>query len=161
MPQIVLDPRTATSVGSSWKPSEPLAIEIRRFGFYPNCGDWLPGDLLLVSEVIPDWIHRQITDAQVRAGYHADDARWQHAAIYMGDGRICEAGTHGVQYASIAKYVGKHQLRVRRDSFLTSDERWKLAIRAVVRLGERYNFAAILSVYRHSYALPWKSALRA
>lgn len=131
------------------------------FAFFPNIDDWLPGDLVLVSPVNPDWIHRQISAAQVRTGYAAADAQWQHAAVYTGDGYVCDAGTSGVRYAPIFNYVGGHLIRVRRDFSLSSDERWRLVVQAIVRLGQPYNFREILSVYRSSLSMSWTSALRA
>jgi hypothetical protein len=161
MPQVVLDPRNAKSNGTSWRPVGQLPAAVRKFGLYPNIEDWLPGDLVLVSQVQPDWIHQQITHAQTRSNYATEDARWQHAAVYMGDGFLSEAGTSGVRYDSIANYVGEYLIRVRRDTALSSDDRWRLAIQAVVRLGERYGFARIFSIYRDSFSASFGVALRA
>jgi len=136
MPQLTLNPLDAQPSGMTWQPAGPLPIEVRRFGLFPNVDDWLPGDLVLVSHVQPDWIQRQIMEAQGRCGYAPDDAQWQHSAVYMGDAYVCEAGTSGVRYEKIANYVGSHKIRVRRDFSLTPDDRWRLAIQAVVRLGD-------------------------
>jgi hypothetical protein len=144
-----------------WVPTEPIPVRLRDFGFFPNTDDWLPADLLLVAPVRPDWIHRQITIAQLHGGYAKQDAQWQHAAVYMGDGYVCEAGTSGVRYAPVFDYVGEHLIRVRRDPRLTPDERWRLAIQAVVRLGDPYDFRAIFSIYRDSLTMPVSSTLRA
>jgi hypothetical protein len=161
MPQLVLDPRQAQSNGTTWRPTGPLPAKVRAFALFPNIDDWLPGDLVLVSPVFPDWIERQIVDAQTRCGYSPEDARWHHAAVYMGDGYVCEAGTSGVRYAAIFNYVGDHLIRLRRDFDLTSDQRWRLAIQAVVRLGEPYGFRDILSIYKTSFSMSWTSAVRA
>jgi len=161
MPRSELDPRGAQSNGTSWIPPGPIPISIRTFGFFPNIDDWLPGDLMLVASAKPDWVHRQISKAQIRRGYHADDARWQHAAVYLGDGYLCEAGTSGVRYVPVFDYVGEHLIRVRRDFTLSAAERWRLAIQAVVRLGEPYNFREILSIYRSSFSASWTDAIRA
>jgi hypothetical protein len=161
MPQLTLNPLDAQPSGMTWQPAGPLPIEVRRFGLFPNVDDWLPGDLVLVSHVQPDWIQRQIMEAQGRCGYAPDDAQWQHSAVYMGDAYVCEAGTSGVRYEKIANYVGSHKIRVRRDFSLTPDDRWRLAIQAVVRLGDPYNFREIFSIYRTSYSSSWTSAVRA
>lgn len=137
----------------------PIPAQVRNFAFFPNIDDWLPGDLVLVAPVNPDWIHRQIHAAQMRSGYAAEDAQWQHAAVYTGDGYVCEAGTSGVRYAPIFSYVGEHLIRVRRDFTLSNDERWRLVVQAIVRLGQPYNFREILSVYRSSLSMSWTSAL--
>jgi hypothetical protein len=160
MPQSILDPRTARSNGTSWLPVEELPARVRSFGLFPNIADWLPGDVLLLSQVAPDWIHRQITAAQLR-GFDEEHARWQHAAVYMGDGYVSEAGTSGVRYASVSNYVGEHLIRVRRDFTLQTDERWRVAIQAVVRLGTPYGFRTVFSVYRNAYSMSGALALRA
>ncbi len=161
MSQIALDPRHAKSNGTNWRPVEQLPSKVREFALFPNIEDWLPGDLVLAAQVKPDWIHRQIAEAQLRSGFAAEDARWQHAAVYMGDGFLSEAGTSGVRYASISNYVGEHLIRVRRDPSLNGDERWRLAIQAVVRLGERYGFRRVFSIYRNSFSKSWRLALGA
>jgi hypothetical protein len=161
MSQITLDPRHAKSNGTSWRPVEQLPSKLREFALFPNIEDWLPGDLVLTAQVKPDWVHAQITEAQLRSGFAAEDARWQHAAVYMGDGFLSEAGTSRVRYASIANYIGAHLIRVRRDPNLSRDERWRLAIQAVVRLGEPYGFGKVFSIYRNSFSKSWGLALGA
>jgi hypothetical protein len=158
-----IDPRTAARgpLSITWTPTGPIPVAVRKFGYFPNISDWLPADLILVSPVQPDWIHRQITQAQIRGGYHPAHATWQHAAVYLGDGYLCEAGTSGVRYAPVSDYVGQHLIQVRRDFTLTPDERWRLAIQAVVRLGESYDFRDIWSLYRRSLRTSWTVALRA
>lgn len=160
MSQSFLDPGDNQTNGS-WRPSGPIPAEVRRFGRFPNIDDWLPGDLLLVAAVKPDWIQQEIVKAQERRGYDSVDARWTHAAVYMGDGYLCEAGTSRVRYAPVATYVGDHLIRVRRDSALTETERWRLAIQAVVRLGEPYDFRKIFSIYKTSFSTSWTSTMRA
>jgi len=160
MPQSVLDPRQTVASGTAWSPQEPIPVRVRSFGLFPNVDDWLPGDLLLVSPIHPDWIDRQICQAQERSGYAPEDALWLHAAAYMGDGYLCEAGTSGVRYVPVSNYVGEHMIRLRRDPSLTDPERWRLAIQAVVRLGEPYDFLEILSVFKHSLSTSWTAAFR-
>ncbi len=47
-----------------------------------------------------------------------DDARWHHAAMYIGDANICEATASGVNLVPIFDYVGTHLLRLRRGQIL-------------------------------------------
>jgi hypothetical protein len=123
---------------------------MRSFGKFPNIQDWKPGDVLLVSSVEPDWITRKIISIQQKF-YAPDHARWQHAAIYMGNGFVAEATTRGVRYESIHKYVGHYLLSVRRFPKLEPDQRWLIAIEAGVRLRAAYGFRDILTIYRRSF----------
>jgi hypothetical protein len=54
---------------------------------------WRPGDLILVSALTPNRVQLAIERVQCRGGYHPHHARWQHAAVYIGDYYICES-TH-------------------------------------------------------------------
>ena len=143
-----------------WSPSGPIPPELRKFGKYPNTQDWKPADLLLVSSVVPDAVTKQIISTQGRSGFSSDDARWQHAAVYLGDGYVMEATTHGVQYSPIYAYLGKHRLRLRRPVGLTNEEaRWRIALQAAVRANEKYHFATILRIYYRSFRGRWGSPI--
>src|SRR5437762_102183 len=128
MPQLRLDPRQIEQPISTWKPSGPIPPKVREFGFFPNIDDWLPGDLLLVSGLSPNWIAKRIITAQERGGYSSEDACWHHAAVYIGDAHLCEASRSGVKALPIFSYVGDHILRVRRDIALTADQRYRIAV---------------------------------
>lgn len=67
-----------------------------------------------MSSLQPDAVTRQIIAAQTRGGFGAEDARWQHAAVYLGDGYVIEATLRGVRYAPIYPYLGSYRLRLRR-----------------------------------------------
>ena len=148
----MLDPATPATSGCVWTPTAELHAKVRAFGKYPNIADWLPGDILLVSATDPDWIARIIINIQTQQ-YGAVHGRWQHAAIYMGNGFVAEATTHGVTYSPIEKYVGEYFLNVRRNPALTADQRWLVAIEAGVRLRTAYGFSDILSIYRSSFPM--------
>jgi len=147
MPQIVLDPADKTTVGT-WKAPGAIPPQLRSFGRFPDVTKWRAGDLLLVSAVKPPFSSQQIIKAQERGGYAEEDARWHHAAIYVGRSNVCEALTRGVTHGPIYKYVGSHLLRVRRDPLLTPDDGWQLAMEAMTNLRTSYSFGAIASLAR-------------
>ncbi|MEA2337688.1 MAG: hypothetical protein QOE82_1695 [Thermoanaerobaculia bacterium] len=147
MPQIVLDPADKTAVGT-WKAPGAIPPQLRSFGRFPDVTQWRAGDLLLVSAVKPPFFSQQIINAQQSGGYAADDARWHHAAIYVGRSNVCEALTNGVAHGPIYKYVGSHLLRVRRDPLFTPDDGWQLAMEAMTNLRTSYSFGAIASLLR-------------
>lgn len=61
-----------------------------------------PGDLLLVKT--DHFVSKLIRFGQ--RGYGKDAAQWNHVAIYVGDGKIVEALTKGVQENDATKYAG-------------------------------------------------------
>ena len=101
-----MSPSDNAQPDSHWNPPGPIPSALREFGKFPNTHDWKPADLLLVSSVVPDAVTKQIINTQLRGGFGPDDARWQHAAVYLGDGYVMEATTHGVQYSPIYAYLG-------------------------------------------------------
>jgi hypothetical protein len=155
MAQVVLDPADQTTVGT-WKAPAAIPPELRKFGRFPDITSWRAGDLLLVSAVEPPFFSRQIINAQQRGGYADEDARWHHAAIYVGKTNVCEALTTGVTHGPIYKYVGSHLLRVRRDPLLTPDEGWQLAMEAMTNLRTSYSFPMIASLARKARRGFWK-----
>jgi len=143
----MLDPQApATSV---WIPAGELPERVRAFGKYPNISDWLPGDILLVASVRPNWIARQIVKVQTRS-YGPSHGQWQHAAIYMGNGFLAEATTRGVKYTPLDHYVGAYFLCLRRNPTLAPDERWLVAIEAGVRLQAVYGFSDVFHIFWNS-----------
>lgn len=136
--QIYLDPSVEGASGS-WKPPGPIPQKLRRFGRFPNTSLWKPGDLLLFSAVRPSLASRAIVRTQTNGGFAEQDARWHHAAVYVGHNHICEAVLSGVRYGPIYPYVGAHLIRVRRDETLTEMNRYELAIRSLAHLREDYS----------------------
>lgn len=152
-PQIVLDP-TVLPVSSTPHPDPPTKIlkRVRKFGFLPNTQNWLPGDLILVSAIDPGFIPKSIIKVQ-STFYAADHARWHHAAVYISDNMICEALRGGVQHISIIdKYIDTHKIRVRRDvdPSLSLDQRYKIAIEALIRLKYKYSTQSIAKLFYQS-----------
>ena len=142
--QKVLDPRESGASGT-WTPPGQLPPWVRQFGRFPNIDSWQPGDLLLVSATRPPFASRAVISAQQSGGYRTEDARWHHAAVYIG-GRIglCEATLRGVGSGPIYPYIGKHLLRVRRDPALSREEGWEIAVSALTRLRSSYSFGSIV-----------------
>ena len=144
--QRVLDPRRTNTAGppSQSQPSS-LPSRVREFGFVPSFDDWRPGDLVLVAKIRRNGIERRIVNVQSRLGHHCRDAQWHHAAVYIGDRYLCEARPGGVRYRPVVESVdGNTLLRVRRSRDLTDSERFRVAIRALMRLHREYSIADVV-----------------
>jgi hypothetical protein len=153
-----LDPTDDPKQGCVWTLTGESSDALRAFGKMPNLTDWLPGDVLLVSNVEPDWVTRQIISVQ-STRFSRHHAQWQHAAIYMGNEFVAEATTRGVKYTPIDHYVGKYRLRLRRNMALTNDQRWLVAIEAGVRMRTAYRFSDIVTIYLQSFP-GWSRRIR-
>ena len=159
MPQLVLDPGDQTTVGF-WKPQGPIPPVLRRVGRFPNTDDWLPGDLVLMSKIQPDLNQRAIIGAQERGGFEPLDARWQHAAVYLGENGLCEAAGSGVRVSSlITEYVGSHLLRVRRPD-LDVHERYRLCMKSLTRTPEPYDWLGAFVLLLQSVSGFWRQGPR-
>lgn len=91
-------------------------------------------------------IGKAIRSVQTMGGYAHEDARWEHAAVYIGDGALCEANRKGVQIGSIFDYAADHLIRIRRNTSLTQDERWELVVNALKQQNYHYGFLSICSI---------------
>lgn len=146
MSQIILKPEDR-AVGS-WVVQGPLSQNELGLGKVIDLGKLLPGDLVLVSKCHPGFIGRWIRQVQERGGYMREHARWEHAALYVGRGVICEACRNGVRRDMLSKYVGNHYLRFRRDPKLTIEERYELALHALASQGTSYDFREIVRLWK-------------
>lgn len=148
MSQIFLDPLTVADASNviDWKPDYPIPKRLREWGFCPNFEDWLPGDLILVSALTPGFIGQAIRSVQKNGGYAPEDSRWEHAAVYIGSGALCEANRKGVCIGSIFDYADNHLIRIRRNNSLNQDQRWELAVNALKQQNYSYGFASIVSI---------------
>ena len=64
--------------------------------------------------------------------------------MYIGDRYLCEARPGGVRYRPVIESVdGDTLLRVRRNRDLTNSERFRVAIRALMRLHRDYSIADV------------------
>lgn len=149
MPQIFLDPRQISPGFTACKVPATLPQEVWDLGHLPALEQLLPGDLILVSPVSPSFKQRGIRDAQKRGGYHEDDARWTHAAVYLGfNFDICESTIEGVHIASLLDYLATCLVRIRRDkSTLGQDQRWRIAVSAASQMRRGYGFLSVVKIF--------------
>lgn len=153
--QSYLDPR-AEGASGSWHPPGPIPQRIRHFGRFPDTAPWKPGDLLLFCAVRPGLASRAIVRTQSNGGFADKDARWHHAAVYVGHNHLCEAVLSGVRYGPIYPYVGTHLIRVRRDETLSDRLRYELAIRSLARLKQDYSVRRLPLLAFYGVAGFWK-----
>ncbi len=153
MKQIILDPTCAKENNNldSWKPDHPIPGNLRKWGYCPNFDEWLPGDLILFSAIKPSLIGKAIQRVQTYGGYASEDARWEHAAIYIGAGVLCEATRKGVKIGSIYDYVKNqdHIIRIRRSLLISKDKKdngWQLAVNALMQLNYSYGYFSIAEI---------------
>jgi len=145
--QVFLNPTKLNNVDENWAPKSPLNHKVKKFGFYPNLDLMLPGDLILVSNLSPNYSHKAIEYFQKKLGYDDEDARWHHVALYIGNNDICESDLNGIECKSLERYsTGNHLIRIRRNKDLSIDKRWSIAMTAVRKSKERYNFFALLEI---------------
>lgn len=147
MTQIILDPNSPKdSSVTNWTPDHPIPKHLREWGYCPDYINWLPGDLILVSAINPKLIGRSIRKVQEKGGYPTDHARWEHAAVHVGAGALCEANRNGVCIGSIYNYASDHLIRIRRNVSLSQDQRWNLVVHALMQKGNSYDFFSIIDI---------------
>jgi hypothetical protein len=121
------------------------------FGHLPDVAQLRPGDLILFHALNPGFGSRTIIQVQKNGGHHQDDAKWHHAAVYVGEFQICEARlSGGVRLTYLYDYIGTHELRVRRDLALTAPDQWKLVIAALSKLQFSYGRMAAVRLWWQS-----------
>jgi hypothetical protein len=148
MPQLILTPDdAATGPFTVRGPLSRKEIELKKV---IDLSVLLPGDLVLVSSMNPGIVARRIREIQQHGGYLPDDARWEHAAMYIGKGVILEATRSGVHRAMLSKYVGDHYIRVRRHPALTKEECYELVISALSLEDYSYSYWEVLRLWKRS-----------
>lgn len=106
------------------------------------------GDILLFRARKPTAISRLITGYQRARGAGPQDADWYHAAVYIGDYKICDARrTGGVKIRTLEEYFRDHDWRVRRSTAPWAAAKGPLiAEEAKKRVGSRYDYLRIISL---------------
>lgn len=88
MTRLILDPK-ARFASASQVQIDRVPKEIRDTGLYPDLSALQAGDLLLVSPIKPPLTARMIIWAQ-RQVHSEENARWMHAALYLGENLVVE-----------------------------------------------------------------------
>jgi hypothetical protein len=145
VPQVVLDPAEPVA-GPPIRPGRPLPMAARLFGRLPDTSVLLPGDIVLFNRIDRRFSHRAIERVQGRYGFAADDARWHHAAIYVGQDAVCEAGLGGVRFHTMLDRLTTYRLRVRRLPDLDERTRFDIAVQAMSNLRRRYGCREIMAL---------------
>ena len=96
-------------------------------------------------------MQRQIVRTQISLKYGDDHARWHHAAIYIEDSYLCEARPGGVRYHAVVEFVPHMLIRVRRNAALTESQRFRIAIRALMRLTRSYSYGSAARAWLRSW----------
>ena len=147
MAQLLLDPDDVGQPTAEQTAHTRLPPRVRKFGYLPDIRLWQPGDLLLFSAVRPDFLQRQIVVAQERVGCDGNDARWHHAAVYVGNYYLCESVPGGVRYRSITEFVPDYKIRVRRDTSLNIQQAFGVVVHALKRLNTPYSLKSAVWVW--------------
>lgn len=154
MVQLVLDPARVDGT-QAFVSVSLLSQKTRNFGFVPAVESLLPGDLILYSDT--DTVSRLITASQERAGFAREHARWSHAAVYLDDGFLVEAlPLSGVNQRSIYEGIPSGLLRFRRLQSLSPIDRYRVALRALSRLGQTYSIGKVPKLSLRMAAGLWK-----
>ena len=160
--QFFLDPDNLIIRGKPPAVQLPVPKAIQNLRAIPDAEALRAGDLILVSSIVGDnnRTAAAIRNSQSTAGYNSMDARWHHAAVYLGfDFRICEATRKGVGTASLLDYAAAHLIRVRRDPGLDEETGWKISVLAACQIGTPYSFLSILNLAgraKKGYWHPWQ-----
>ena len=146
MPQLCLHPNDATQGVATI--SGPLSSNETALRKIIDLQGLLPGDLILTTSIAPNLIQRSIRAVQKKGGYPEEHARWEHAAMYIGKGVLCEATRKGVQRQMLSHYVGSHILRLRRAPNLLPTTQHELAIQALSFQGYPYGYWEIVRLVK-------------
>ena len=126
----------------TFTPTGPLEPFELKLGKVIDLSKLCPGDLILVSSVKLTVVGGAIRKVQAQV-YQGEHARWEHAAIYIGKGFICEATRQGVAMATLSKYMVNHVIRARRDNTLSLQQQYEIAIHALTRQNATYSYLEI------------------
>lgn len=153
--QMELQPSVAPT--ASKRAGRALPLTTRNFGKLVDTRPLKAGDLLLTRDLrVESWVSTNITEVQGRGGYGLDDAKWTHAAMYLGDEEnVVEATIDSplsggnVRITSLDEYCdGMNILRFRRSHFIQHEkEGWRVCVRALSRLGKPYSLSGAFKLW--------------
>lgn len=160
--QIILDPESIPAHSPACPAPAVLPKAVRQLGHIPGCDRMRPGDLILFSTVPGKLMHLKdflgIPAFQERGGYAHDDARWYHAAVFLGIGfDMIEANVvRGVRRASLLDRLPHHLIRVRRPRETNEATGWRMALHAALMQGRPYSPATIGRLAQRAFSGFWK-----
>lgn len=166
MAQQFLDPCDIPLNTGACKAPHVLPPAVRKMGHIPDASLLQPGDLILICPARDARSVKSFAAAihrfQLKGGFADHDARWHHAAVYIGTGfEVVEArAISGVTLGSMLDYLPDHCIRVRRPSATTRDQGWRLAINAVKLLGQPYSATTIAALAKRAVKGFWKPEAR-
>ena len=156
--------------GGRIRPGRALPPKTRDFGRLIDTSKLQAGDLLLTRDMSGEsWISNTIADVQKRIGYGDPDARWVHAAMYLGDGaNVVEATVDphlvgsDVRITHLDDYCdGSNILRFRRSTFITQErDGFLVCLRALSKLRKPYSVIGAFKAWwdvRIGGAVAWES----
>lgn len=124
----------------------PIPQAVRTHGKALDPGMLQPGDLILVSSNKPNVVGRLIRHHQSKL-FPPEHAKWQHAAVSGGRFELCEATISGVRSCEYWDYMtGAYEIKIRRLSNATADERSKVAYFAATNVRSAYSLLNALNM---------------
>lgn len=146
MPQRVIDPNNAR-LATREISVNLLPSATRKFGFIPDLGRCLPGDLILFRDTRLSRTSNLIARAQALAGFAPEHSQWTHAAIFLYEDFLVEAVPWpGVHTRTLYSDIPSRILRFRRKPNLIDSDRYKIALRSLRMLGSRYGLLSAIQM---------------
>jgi hypothetical protein len=156
--QALVDPgNIGQPAGEISRPTLPARA--REVGFLPDLGALWPGDVILFRDRSPTVTGRSIAAAQRAGGFSEQHSAWTHIAVFLYDDFIVEAVPWpGIRTRSIYSDFPKRVMRIRRDPILAERDRYKIALRTLRNLGERYSMWSALVLGWRMRTGSWNAA---
>lgn len=128
-------------------PPGPLPEFLRAKKVFPDRDQMLIGDLVLISphKSAP---HQLAIQAFQQKSYDFDHAQWTHAAVYVGEGFVCESTAKGVIVSELLNVFQNHSVRFRRFDCDDPKFRFRIAIGALRRITKPYRWHAVWNLIK-------------
>jgi hypothetical protein len=149
-----LDPTKTPGANTATTVVERIPARVREFGFYPDTGQMQPGDLVLVCPLPPT--PNATVIRRIQSSSHGEfEARWIHAAAFLGDDSLVEIDQGGVGVVDLSKYVGRHLIHVRRPLDLNGHPvylltGYRIAVSALKMFRTSYGFLDLIEIGRQA-----------